>query len=70
VTKAEYVACPVLLYIYKYSLWLFLCVIFRAFSFMIVIISPTHAPFTSLLRRSTKGRTQLNMHHTLQGQIW
>jgi hypothetical protein len=27
----------------------FLCVIFRAFSFMIVIISPTHAQFTSLL---------------------
>jgi hypothetical protein len=28
----------------------FLCVIFRAFSFMIVIISPTHAQFTSSLR--------------------
>jgi hypothetical protein len=33
----------------KKILYFFLCVIFRAFSFMIVIISPTHAQYTSLL---------------------
>jgi hypothetical protein len=36
--------------IVDYAITFFLCVIFRAFSFMIVIISPTHAQFTSLLR--------------------
>jgi hypothetical protein len=35
--------------IYNKVITFFLCVIFRAFSFIIVIISPTHAQFTSLL---------------------
>jgi hypothetical protein len=34
---------------FQISFLKFLCVIFRVFSFMIVIISPTHAQFTSLL---------------------
>jgi hypothetical protein len=45
----------------------FLCVIFRAFSFIIAIIFQHMHNFSPLY--STKGRTQLNTHHTQQGQI-